>query len=206
VLFGHYWLNGLPGITASNVACLDFSVAKKGYLTAYRWSGETQLSEQNLISVAALVCMYKKTNRFMIGSRRGWGNQGGGGPFDPKKPSNRPRKKTRSTILAEHKILVKKQAERRRILKEQQRSIVEKKALAALREAVIASAEEHKRLRLEAEFQKAQIRKLEQLASKERNASGEIRIIAASHYLSMVSICRTRALEDRERRGVFAAV
>jgi Calcineurin-like phosphoesterase len=53
VFFGHYWLNGSPTITAPNAACLDFSVAKEGYLTAYRWSGETQLSEQNLVSVAA---------------------------------------------------------------------------------------------------------------------------------------------------------
>jgi hypothetical protein len=53
VFFGHYWLNGTPAITAPNAVCLDFSVAKKGYLTAYRWSGETQLSEQHLISVAA---------------------------------------------------------------------------------------------------------------------------------------------------------
>jgi hypothetical protein len=53
VFFGHYWLSGPPAITAPNAACLDFSVAKEGYLTAYRWSGETQLSEQNLISVAA---------------------------------------------------------------------------------------------------------------------------------------------------------
>jgi hypothetical protein len=53
VFFGHYWLNGSPAITAPNAACLDFSVAKEGYLTAYRWSGETQLSEQNLVSVAA---------------------------------------------------------------------------------------------------------------------------------------------------------
>jgi hypothetical protein len=107
----------------------------------------------------------------MIGSRRGPGKQLGGGSFNPKKPASRPRKKTRSAILAEHKILVKKQAEQLRILKEQQRSIVEKNASAALREAVIASAEEYKRLRAEAQFQKAKIRKLEQLASKERNAS-----------------------------------
>jgi Calcineurin-like phosphoesterase len=53
VFFGHYWLDGSPGITASNAACLDFSVAKKGYLAAYRWSGEIQLSEKNLISVMA---------------------------------------------------------------------------------------------------------------------------------------------------------
>jgi hypothetical protein len=110
----------------------------------------------------------------MIGSRRGPGNQGGGGPLDPKKSPKRPRMKTRSAIIAEHKILVKKQAEQRRILKEQQSSIVEKEARAALRAAIIASAEEHKRLRLEAEFQKEQICKLEQRASNERNASRTI--------------------------------
>jgi hypothetical protein len=53
VFFGHYWLQGTPTVTAPNAACLDFSVAKKGYLTAYRWSGETLLSEDNLVSVAA---------------------------------------------------------------------------------------------------------------------------------------------------------
>src|SRR5208282_2363488 len=39
VLFGHYWMEGEPTITFSNAACLDFRVARKGYLTAYRWSG-----------------------------------------------------------------------------------------------------------------------------------------------------------------------
>jgi hypothetical protein len=53
VFFGHYWLNGSPGITASNAACLDFSVAKEGYLTAYRWSGERELTADSLISVPA---------------------------------------------------------------------------------------------------------------------------------------------------------
>ena len=53
VFFGHYWLNGSPELTASNAACLDFSVAKKGYLTAYRWSGETKLSIDKLVSVRA---------------------------------------------------------------------------------------------------------------------------------------------------------
>jgi Calcineurin-like phosphoesterase len=53
VFFGHYWLKDQPEITAPNAACLDFSVAKKGYLTAYRWSGETQLSIDNLVSVRA---------------------------------------------------------------------------------------------------------------------------------------------------------
>jgi calcineurin-like phosphoesterase family protein len=53
VFFGHYWLNGSPGLTAPNAACLDFSVAKKGYLTAYRWSGEHELTEDSLVSVPA---------------------------------------------------------------------------------------------------------------------------------------------------------
>jgi Calcineurin-like phosphoesterase len=53
VFFGHYWLNGHPAITAPNAACLDFSVAKEGYLTAYRWSGERVLTEDSLVSVRA---------------------------------------------------------------------------------------------------------------------------------------------------------
>jgi hypothetical protein len=53
VFFGHYWLNDEPKITAPNAACLDFSVAKQGYLTAYRWSGERELSSSNLVHVPA---------------------------------------------------------------------------------------------------------------------------------------------------------
>jgi hypothetical protein len=53
VFFGHYWLKGQPHITASNAACLDFSVAKKGYLTAYQWSGETGLVDSSLLFVTA---------------------------------------------------------------------------------------------------------------------------------------------------------
>ena len=53
VFFGHYWLNGSPAITEPNAACLDFSVAKEGYLTAYRWSGESELTEDSLVSVPA---------------------------------------------------------------------------------------------------------------------------------------------------------
>jgi hypothetical protein len=48
VFFGHYWLNGSPSITAPNAACLDFSVANSGYLTAYRWSGEGTLTQDCL--------------------------------------------------------------------------------------------------------------------------------------------------------------
>ena len=38
VFVGHYWLSAdRPEILADNVACLDFSVAKGGFLCAYRW-------------------------------------------------------------------------------------------------------------------------------------------------------------------------
>jgi Calcineurin-like phosphoesterase len=53
VFFGHYWLKDNPGITAPNAACLDFSVANEGYLSAYRWSGENKLTEGSLVSVPA---------------------------------------------------------------------------------------------------------------------------------------------------------
>jgi hypothetical protein len=52
-VFGHYWLKGQPCITAPNAACLDFSVANEGYLTAYRWSGERELTEKALEFVPA---------------------------------------------------------------------------------------------------------------------------------------------------------
>jgi hypothetical protein len=53
VLFGHYWLQGKPVIAAGHAACLDYSVAKKGFLTAYRWSGEAALSQENVVYVSA---------------------------------------------------------------------------------------------------------------------------------------------------------
>jgi hypothetical protein len=53
VLFGHYWLQGAPVIAAGHAACLDDSVAKQGFLTAYRWSGETTLSPANIVYVSA---------------------------------------------------------------------------------------------------------------------------------------------------------
>lgn len=51
VFFGHYWL---PADTtrkpvAQNIACLDYSVAKGGDLTAYRWEGEKELSAAHFI-------------------------------------------------------------------------------------------------------------------------------------------------------------
>jgi hypothetical protein len=53
VFFGHYWLNDRPEITAPSAACLDFSVAKEGWLTAYLWSDERELAEETLVSVPA---------------------------------------------------------------------------------------------------------------------------------------------------------
>jgi len=52
VFFGHYWLNAQrPSILADNVACIDFSVAKGGFLCAYRWQGEQKLSNDNFVWV-----------------------------------------------------------------------------------------------------------------------------------------------------------
>jgi hypothetical protein len=53
VLFGHYWMPEEPRITFPTAACPDFSVAKNGYLTAYRWSGERELSNEHLVYVPA---------------------------------------------------------------------------------------------------------------------------------------------------------
>jgi hypothetical protein len=53
VLFGHYWMPGEPEIQNPRAACLDFSVAKGGFLTAYRWPGEPELLAENLVCVRA---------------------------------------------------------------------------------------------------------------------------------------------------------
>lgn len=51
VFFGHYWLKGSPIQFAQNVCCVDFSVAKGGYLVAYCFDGEKQLSSDKLVYV-----------------------------------------------------------------------------------------------------------------------------------------------------------
>jgi hypothetical protein len=53
VLFGHYWMQGLPYVLHPHATCLDFSVANDGFLTAYRWSGESELRSANLVWVRA---------------------------------------------------------------------------------------------------------------------------------------------------------
>ena len=50
VFIGHYWLRGdRPELLAPNIACLDYSVAKGGYLCAYRWDGEQELSDEKFL-------------------------------------------------------------------------------------------------------------------------------------------------------------
>lgn len=52
VFMGHYWMEGTTQILAHNITCLDYSVAKPGgKLVAYRWNGETQLSNDKFVSV-----------------------------------------------------------------------------------------------------------------------------------------------------------
>ncbi len=52
VLYGHYWRSGpQPAIDNPRAACLDWSIAKGGRLVAYRWSGETELTNDNLVAV-----------------------------------------------------------------------------------------------------------------------------------------------------------
>jgi len=54
VFVGHYWLSAQrPELLADNVACLDYSVAKGGFLCAYRWNGEPKLSNENFVWVGA---------------------------------------------------------------------------------------------------------------------------------------------------------
>lgn len=50
VFIGHYWLRGeKPELLAPNVCCLDYSVAKDGFLCAYRWDGESRLSNEKFV-------------------------------------------------------------------------------------------------------------------------------------------------------------
>lgn len=54
IFVGHYWRTGAPEVLSPHVACLDYSIAKSGgdrKLCAYRWSGETELSNANFVCV-----------------------------------------------------------------------------------------------------------------------------------------------------------
>lgn len=48
VCVGHYWLvPQRPARLAENVACVDYSVAKDGFLCAYRWHGESTARDEH---------------------------------------------------------------------------------------------------------------------------------------------------------------
>lgn len=52
VFFGHYWMPpSTPKPLQSNVACVDFSVARGGFLCSYRWDGEKPLQEDKFVFV-----------------------------------------------------------------------------------------------------------------------------------------------------------
>ena len=50
---GYYWLTGTPGVQGQRTAVLDFGAGKDGPLVAYRWSGEDQLVNQNIVFTEA---------------------------------------------------------------------------------------------------------------------------------------------------------
>ena len=50
VFFGHYWLTGEPSLYKDNICCLDYSIAKRGKLVAYRFNGENILNKKNFVS------------------------------------------------------------------------------------------------------------------------------------------------------------
>jgi hypothetical protein len=52
VFVGHYWLSAdRPEVLTENVACVDYSVAKGGFLCAYRWQGEQKLNNDHFVWV-----------------------------------------------------------------------------------------------------------------------------------------------------------
>ena len=51
VFFGHYWLQGEPSLYRQNICCLDYSVAEKGKLVAYRLDEENSLDNGKFVYV-----------------------------------------------------------------------------------------------------------------------------------------------------------
>lgn len=52
IFVGHHWFSGHPVIESPKLACLDWSAGKGGPLVAYRWDGETELSNDQLVWAA----------------------------------------------------------------------------------------------------------------------------------------------------------
>jgi hypothetical protein len=48
IFVGHHWFTGHPVIESPKLACLDWSAARGGPLVAYRWDGESELSNDKL--------------------------------------------------------------------------------------------------------------------------------------------------------------
>jgi len=68
VFVGHYWFDGKPEILKSNIACLDYSVAKGEKLVCYRWNqGDSKLNSNQFsyvnCVVTKMVTHNKKANR-----------------------------------------------------------------------------------------------------------------------------------------------
>lgn len=53
IFVGHHWFRGHPVIESTKLACLDWSAARGGPLVAYRWDGETELSNDKLVWAGA---------------------------------------------------------------------------------------------------------------------------------------------------------
>ncbi len=52
LLVGHYWLQGVPNVLKSNIACLDYSAVNGGLLVAYRMQyNDAVLSNQRFVAV-----------------------------------------------------------------------------------------------------------------------------------------------------------
>jgi hypothetical protein len=51
VFIGHYWMTGQPEPLSDSVICVDYSVAKRGKLVAYRWDGEATPNSANFLWV-----------------------------------------------------------------------------------------------------------------------------------------------------------
>ena len=54
VFYGHYWESGTPTITSNRTACVDYGVAAEvpGPLVAYRWQGESTLTNDHFVKTA----------------------------------------------------------------------------------------------------------------------------------------------------------
>lgn len=52
VFVGHYWLPPQRPAPYRNVVCLDYSVAKDGFLTAYRWTLGKEISAEGFVTTA----------------------------------------------------------------------------------------------------------------------------------------------------------